>query len=559
MTRPVPGCRAALSFGVVLAAMYSAWPSGQTQPATRTPYEQVLSILAPGNGKAPPANVEQVVQALPDELRSNFTFVYDSRSTHRSSVDPSFPRVVLFTTDGKLMLAFTGNPKRPGYDQIEAIHFDDRTSSFHTSRFILGDAIQRDPSLKDDAAQNGTLDQYECTRCHGRDVRPIFDSYSLWPGFYGSLADNLSRDNQERRDYLQFLATSAKTGVYRHLKFRSGSSTTPYDDGKRRLSLAESLNWHPNERLGDALTPLNWQRIVRKLAAQGETYRRLRYPLLAGILSCTAIPISREFDHSIKLALDLENSRRFERAGIDAEGPDSDRFLMQELVLHIPQSVAEVAYAAKALGVSRADWSMSFEPSSLGFFDGVLTPETLYIKEDFVTAMLRELAATDKAFAPYYSPSFVFSNHGWKLGLKVSMADVYGNPELCSLLDARIRSQRLPALEPVERIQSGERGQIPRAPAAPTAVLKRCAACHEGNTRSFGGVEIPFTDPVALHQKLRRESSLMTGGPLVDQMLARIAPGARNPMPPAAAGGPLTERERRQLTEYVSALAGRGR
>ena len=69
----------------------------------------------------------------------------------------------------------------------------------------------------------------------------------------------------------------------------------------------EALRLHPNERLGDALTPLNWKRIVRKLAAQGETYRRLRYPLIAGMLGCSAMPISRAFDESIRAALEAEN------------------------------------------------------------------------------------------------------------------------------------------------------------------------------------------------------------------------------------------------------------
>ena len=100
---------------------------------------------------------------------------------------------------------------------------------------------------------------------------------------------------------------------------------------------------------------------------------------------------------------------------------------------------------------------------------------------------------------------------------------------------------------------------MPRAPAAPTQVLRRCGACHEGNTRSFAGVEIPFTDAVALAQKFRREPSLRSGRPLVEEMLARIARGAPDPMPPTSAGAPLSETERQQLTAYVSALARRPR
>ena len=531
--------RSAFLLAITLAA---AALQAQAEP---TAYERLLSILEPGAGRTPPANIEQVLEALPENLRSNFTLVHSSRSAHRDAIDPLFPRVILFTEDGKLLLAFTGNPDRPGYNQLEAIHFDDRTSSFRTSSFTLGERASQNGKL------GGKIDQFECTRCHGGDVRPIFDSYSLWPGFYGSLADNLGRDTRERRDYLRFLAENAGRGVYRHLRFPAGSATTPYDDGSKQLTTAEALRLHPNERLGDALTPLNWKRIVRKLAAQGDVYRRLRYPLLAGMLGCSGMPISTAFDESIRAALQAENARRFERAGLDAEGTDgSYRFRMQELVQDIPQGIAEIAYAARALGVRRTDWSMSFEPSSLGFFDGVLTPEVLYIKEDFVTAMLGELASTDPEFARHYNPSFVFSDLGFRLGFKLPMAAVYGNRDLCALLGARTKAAGA-VLETVESIDARERRELPRTPRPPIAVLTRCAACHEGNTRAFAGVEIPFTDPLALRHKLRSERSLTNGGPLLQEMLTRISAGARNAMPP---GVPLSERDRRQLGDYLIGL-----
>ena len=399
--------------------------------AQQTPYEQLLSIL-----ERRPANIEQVLLALPEELRSNFTFVHESRSPHRGDIDRRFPRVVLFSEDARLLLAFTGNPRAASYDQLEVIHFDDARSAFHTSRFILGDAVRRNPALKAAVAGNGALDRDECTRCHGADVRPIFDSYSLWPGFYGSTADRMLAESSEKRDYQGFLAGPARDGVYRQLRFPSGSSVTPYDDGATGLSGAETLRFHPNERLGQALTPLNWQRIVRKLSARGDLYARLRYRLLAGLLGCQMLPVSDAFAASIKAELERENARRFERAGLTA-GDETYNFRMQELVRDVPYFVAEVAYVASALGVSRADWSMSFEPSSLGFFDGVLTRPVLYIKQDLAAAMLRALAADDPDFARFYEPSYVFEPAGYRLGLKLPMDELYGDPALCALLADR--------------------------------------------------------------------------------------------------------------------------
>jgi hypothetical protein len=408
--------------------------------ASPTPYEELLSIL-----ERRPANIEQVLQALPEELRSNFTFVHASRSPHRDEIDRQFPRVVLFSEDARLLLAFTGNPRGAAYNQLEAIHYDERTSAFRTSRFILDDAVRRNPGLKAAAATNGALDRFECTRCHGADARPIFDSYSVWPGFYGSTADRMLLDSSEKRDYVRFLAGNAREGVYRHLRFPSGSSVAPYDDGATGLSGAETLRFHPNERLGQALTPLNWQRIVRKLSARGDVYRRLRYPLLSGLLGCQPLPISDAFTASIKAELERENARRFERAGLKP-GDETYNFRMQELVRDVPYFVAEVAYVASALGVSRADWSMSFEPSSLGFFDGVLTRPVLYIKQDLIAAMLRALAAEDRELAPFYQPSYVFEPAGYKLGLKLPMDEIYGDPAFCSLLEDRSRKASAPPL-----------------------------------------------------------------------------------------------------------------
>ncbi len=417
------------------------------QRAGSTAYERLVSILEPGPGAPRPPTISQLLPALGDELRANFTLVYDSRSPHRGEIDPRFPRVVLFTGDGKLLLAFTGNPTGPAYDQLEVIHFDDRTSSFHTSRFILDAAVRRNPGLAAAAADNGRLDDASCTRCHGRDVRPIFDSYPLWPGFYGSLADRMSADARETRDFNRFLAANAGTGVYGQLLFPGGSSTAPYDDGQHGLAPADALRLHPNERLGDALTPLNWRRIVRRLAAGGDHYRRLQYPLLAGMLGCAELPISPGFEATIRGALEAENARRFERARLDATG-ENGRFRMSELVRNIPRFVAEVAYVARALGVSRADWSMSFEPDSLAFFDGVLNVPVFYVKQDLVTAMLGRLAAQDREFSPYFRPSFAFADAGYPLGLKLPMAELYGNPALCALLAERTISTGAPALPP---------------------------------------------------------------------------------------------------------------
>jgi hypothetical protein len=551
--REVHSAGSALVAGLVLATSCFAWvPVGSDPASLPAAYERLVSILQPGARKTAPANIEKVLDSLPEELLSNFTLVYTSRSPHRDEISPLFPRVVLFTSDAKLLITFTGNPAAPSYNRLEIIFFDNRTSSFHATRFILADAIRQVPALKRDAMLNGATDQYECTRCHGGDVRPIFDSYRLWPGFYGSRADMPDAYADERRDYVRFQAANARRGVYRYLRFPPGSPISPYQDGTSSLAPGEALRFHPNERLGDALTTLNWKRIGRKLASRGDVYQRLRYPLLAGMLGCSALPISVEFDQAIGRALERENTRRLERAGLTGDPEGSRRFRMQELAPGIRQGISEIAYVAKAAGVSRADWSMSFEPLSLGFFDGVLTRPVLYVKEDLLTAMMGELASSDRNFAPFYNPTFVLSLYGYDIGFKLGMREDFSNPELCALLDARAKALGTQALETVERID--KRDELPVIDQKPDAVLKRCGGCHEGNGTEFAGVEIPFTDPVALRRKLHFDRSLRTGQPLLGEILTRVSPRSPKPMPPPSSSPPLKESDRRDLVNYLSHL-----
>ena len=49
----------------------------------------------------PVDSVSELVPLLPDELRRNFTFVYDSRSPFKAAITPQLPRVILFTDDGR--------------------------------------------------------------------------------------------------------------------------------------------------------------------------------------------------------------------------------------------------------------------------------------------------------------------------------------------------------------------------------------------------------------------------------------------------------------------------
>src|ERR1043166_4149160 len=80
---------------------------------------RLRALLAhnPQTGR-PVDSVSELVPLLPEELRKNFTFVYDSRSPFKASITPQKPRVILFTDDARLVLTFIGDDTHPGADQI---------------------------------------------------------------------------------------------------------------------------------------------------------------------------------------------------------------------------------------------------------------------------------------------------------------------------------------------------------------------------------------------------------------------------------------------------------
>ena len=187
--------------------------------------------------KRPVDSVDELVPLLPRDIRSNFTFVYDSRSPFRSSISADHPRVILFTADARLVLTFTTDPDQPGLDLLESLSFDDREAKFEFHSYLLP-AAKRRMWRPSETATN-------CASCHGADPRPIFDSYPVWPGFYGSVLDAFQPDRlgaEELQRYRAFLTKAIEAGPFKSLIFPNGSTVSPYLDPKLTLAGAVELD-----------------------------------------------------------------------------------------------------------------------------------------------------------------------------------------------------------------------------------------------------------------------------------------------------------------------------
>lgn len=377
-------------------------------------------------------SLEELIPLLPDELRQNFTFVYESRSPFRKSISPDFPRVILFTKDAKMVLSFTGDPAQSGYDVLEVMAFNELTSRFKFYARMLPAAIRRGESA---------LPLKDCTRCHGKDSRPIYDSYPLWPGFYGSVQDtfppHLPAMVQEQEKYFHFLGTQANRGVYRHLQYVQGSGVSPFMEpanfqqdkveGDTRL-----MHFQPNTRLGMALTELNRKRIFRKLMASSR-FRRNEKAYLRELLDCGSSKVGAKLAAKTELAIQAENQARLLRLKVNPA--DSAQRINDMQELKFIRELAQIDWLARDSQVSRKDWSMALEPNSNSFFDGILSGiyenHSYYLKEDLIFEVLRDLAEREPEFRPYFQVNAVYQSLGYPFGNRIDLKSAVAS---CALL-----------------------------------------------------------------------------------------------------------------------------
>jgi hypothetical protein len=419
---------------LLLPALISASPAPASDSAFDSARLERLLQRNPATGR-PVASIAELIPLLPRKLRSNFTFVYDSRSPLRASVSPEFPRAVLFTDDARLVLTFTGDPEKPGFDLLETLAFDDQTAAFTLRSYLLPAAERR--------SWRPTPEDTDCARCHGADARPIFDSYPLWPGFYGSVLDTFPSDRLslgELAKYRAFLEGAAKSEPYRSLIFPKGSATSPYLDPRLYVAGAVQLEaatmpFLPNTRLGMALTELNRARIYRKLAGSAE-FRTNERRALATLLECRGADAPEDEDiRTIAAELKRENDARLQRLGWQSDEPRPEIDNMEEL--KFTRELAEIVSVATQAHVDRSDWSMALEPRSLAFFDGILSGmhrgKSYYLKEDLIYEMLSHLSQREPAFRRTFEADWDFAELGYPFGDRVDLAKAVG---ACALLSA---------------------------------------------------------------------------------------------------------------------------
>ena len=127
-----------------------------------------------------PKSISELLSYLPPRYLASYTLVYNSRSLQEASFQN--PRVIVYGSDARLVLSFNGNEEQKKGNSVEIMEF----FKGYKTEFRFHEIV-----FKSEQAQIRE-NVKSCTACHREDARPIWDSYALWPGVYGSHDDNIS-------------------------------------------------------------------------------------------------------------------------------------------------------------------------------------------------------------------------------------------------------------------------------------------------------------------------------------------------------------------------------
>lgn len=164
-------------------------------------------------------------QKYSDYMRFH-TLMYGSLSLHESSFEE--PRVIIFGPKAKFILTFNGNIHQKGGLSFETVEYSDELRSFlfREIAFKSPGFQAEDMNLHQDevAFQNDNViiskpNPTKCLQCHGSTASPIWMTYFLWPGAYGSHDDHL---------YMSFDRSSWNAN---NIDF-FGGSTAPQSQGR---------------------------------------------------------------------------------------------------------------------------------------------------------------------------------------------------------------------------------------------------------------------------------------------------------------------------------------
>lgn len=239
-------------------------------------------------------SADDLLGLLPKSMRSRFVLIYRSQSLQGPRT-PDFqnPRVILSSSydrklKKRLYLSFNGKPTQANHNNIEVLEIDATVPSSSEDIFRYFDikfpSDKSSKAMKWESAHQQIVvsgpNPEKCVACHGHPAKPIFQSYPIWHGVYGSF--HLTINPKEKVELARFIENSRQNedSRYRHLVFSDDYSAFY---GDKNFGILTGQN---NVEFNISLSVPNMQRVAR--AAQKTTdYRHYRAAMLGALLDCS--------------------------------------------------------------------------------------------------------------------------------------------------------------------------------------------------------------------------------------------------------------------------------
>jgi hypothetical protein len=469
-------------------------------------------------------SVEDVLAALPEDLRSGYTLVFASRSLQDATLDS--PRAILFGAAAELMLTFNGEPRQRGFSAIETVEFDARTNSFIFREITFAPGTS-DPVRISDA------NPPRCSVCHGNPARPIWDTAPSWPGVYGEqYGAGLSA--AELKGMRRFLARQPTHPRYRYLLGANALARRETYVSSSGVLYNGSAAEPPNARLAAFLATQNVRAIIQSLALRPAFPSHI-YVLL-GAADGTCGPVADFYPPAMQ-AMISSDIKRFRAIADDAQRQQRESKLQRGAdrgPAH-PQSTEATDKAAfryiaeRYLEVPTERWTLAFERGS----HDLSTPNGSITFEQALYAWLVQTDDRLQTLSSYrtYLPDDAYCEY-LRLKSRSALQDWHAaNPQRSAAVDVATHNE----------------SDAARSSSQLQTLLQSCIGCHSDDVAP----RLPFSDPTQL------AALLPTGGyphgRLIDEILFRLTPAAAAQRMPR--GVYVDTAQQRALEEYFLHLS----
>ena len=464
-------------------------------------------------------SVDELIAALPEDLRTHYALVFESRSLQGASF--AAPRVIAYGPEANFVLTFNGDSGQRGYQTVESMEFDPDRKEFQFRELEFAPQTAVSP-----AVVASPVNPKKCAGCHGVPAKPVWDTYPVWPGAYGErYGQKLSP--QERKGLAAFLERQPGDPRYKHLLQVGRLSNPETFHPTARTFYSAAAPEPPNAELSLYLSRLEFQAVAYSLARQAQ-FTAYQYALL-GVVDNGCGSLSEFYPEALWNA----HADSFERFVRDTKAANARQLQMKMLRLEPSARVAAAELtpdmtaltkfrfiAESSLGVSGTAWSLALEQATYDFtapptrespLRAALLSQMPYAAvpsdgDRYCTDLKRKSlrALTDLEAHSHEPPPQVAAVHG--LGPVTHEAELVASPPIAQV----------------------------------------CVGCHQTDVAP----RIPFSDPVQLAQDLRTRPA--PHGRLIDEVRFRLSAEAGAQRMPL--GINLSDEQRQQLNTYFTAL-----